>query len=275
MAKSDPFRRLKVGVLGCGNMGASIVRGLVEKSFYPQNIYVYDTDSKRTSALKREINVRVAKSNRQIASFCDVVLLAVKPQVIDAVLNEIALCTPRTALAVSIAAGIRIARIQKAFREKVGVIRVMPNMPALVGEGMSAYCLGPYATANHRRAAEMILKSIGEAVEVKESAMDLVTAISGSGPAYFFLLVEKMIEAACELGMKADIAKKLVYQTALGSAKALVSTGEDPEVLIARVASKKGTTEAALQLFKQKGFGKIVYDAIERASERSKELSQL
>jgi pyrroline-5-carboxylate reductase len=273
MTKDQLPRRLKVGVLGCGNMGQALSRGLVEHSFYPQNISVFDTDPKRTAELRREINVRVAKSSRQIASVADLVVLAVKPQVMESVLHEIGLCTPRTTAVLSVAAGIRIAQIQKAFKEKVGVIRVMPNMPALVGEGMSAYCLGPYATGHHRKLAETVLRSIGEVVEVKEGAMDLVTAISGSGPAYFFLLVEKMIEAACEMGMKADVAKKLVYQTALGSAKALIATREDPEVLIGRVASKGGTTEAALRLFRQKGFGKIVADAIGSAERRSKELS--
>lgn len=273
--KSDAHRRLKVGILGCGNMGSSIAKGLVEKSFYPQNILVFDTDPKKAAALKKEISVRIAKSNRQIASICDAVILAVKPQVIEAVLDEIALCTPKSCVVLSIAAGVKIARIQKAFKEKVPVIRVMPNMPAQVGEGMSAYCAGTYAGASHLKLAESILSAIGKGVEVKESAMDLVTAISGSGPAYFFLLAQKMVEAACEMGMKADIAKQLVVQTALGSAKALSASGDDPEALIEKVASKKGTTEAALKVFRQRGFGKIVAEAVEAASDRSEELSQL
>ncbi len=273
MAKFEAYRRTKVGVLGCGNMGSGIVRGLVDRSFYPQNLYVYDADPKKVSGLKREMSVRAAKSARHAASLCDVVILAVKPQVIGSVLHEIGLAMPRTTLVISVAAGVRLETIQKAFKEKVPVVRVMPNMPALVGEGMSAYCLGSHAGPSHQKITEAILGAIGEAVQVKEGLMDLVTALSGSGPAYFFLLAEKMIESACALGMKADIAKKLVYQTAVGSAAVLKRTQEDPEVLIERVASKGGTTEAALKVFRQKGLGKVVSDAIEAARERSKELS--
>lgn len=272
--KLESYRRLKVGVLGCGNMGASIVRGLVENSFYPQNVLVYDVDGKKVSALKKDISVRSAKSNRQVASICDVLILAVKPQVMPSLLEEISLCTPKQALVISIAAGIPIAVLQKGFKEKVGVIRAMPNMPAQVGEGMSAYCAGTYATAQHEKVAEAVLGAIGDAVPVREALMDLVTAISGSGPAYFFLLAQQMIQAANELGMKADVAKRLVYQTMLGSAKALAASGEDPEEMIARVASKKGTTEAALRVFRQKGFGKIVLDAVRAARDRSEALSR-
>lgn len=274
MTKIELTRRTKIGVLGCGNMGGAIVKGLVERSFYPQNITVFDTDAKKVSALRKEISVRAAKSNRQVASICDAVILAVKPQVMPGVLDEISLCTPKTSLMISVAAGIRLATLQKGFKEKVGIVRAMPNMPALVGEGMTAYCTGAYVTEPQRRIAEAVLGAVGETVQVKENAMDLVTALSGSGPAYFFLLVEAMVHAACELGMKTDTAKKLVTQTALGSAKALVTTGEDPDVMIERVASKKGTTEAALKVFRSKGFGKIVQDAIEAAQARSEELSR-
>ncbi len=274
MGKFEAYRRTKIAVLGCGNMGAAIIRGLVEHSFYPQNIHVFDTDPKKIQALKKEVSVRTAKSARHAASLCDVVILAVKPQVVASVLHEIGLATPKTTLVISIAAGIRIETIQKAFKEKVPVVRVMPNMPALVGEGMSAYCLGAFASASHQKVTEAILGAIGEAVQVKESLIDLVTALSGSGPAYFFLLAEKMIESACALGMKSDVAKKLVYQTAVGSAAVLNKTQEDPESLIARVASKGGTTEAALKVFRQKGLGKVVGDAIEAALKRSKELER-
>lgn len=273
VASKDLSKRIRVGVIGCGNMGTSIVRGLVEKSFYPQHIHVTDTDPKKITALRKDVPVRAVRSARQIASICDVIVLAVKPRTISSVVDEIALCTPKSALVISIAAGVRIADLQKGFREKVPLIRVMPNMPAQVGEGMSAYALGPYAAAAHEKTAETILGAIGEAVQVKEAAMDLVTAISGSGPAYFFLLAQTMIEAACELGMKADIAKKLVYQTGLGSAKALAVTQEDPETLIERVASKGGTTEAALKVFRRKGLGEIVALAVEAAMKRSAELS--
>ncbi len=254
-------------------MGASIIRGLVEASFYPQNLHITDSDAKKAQALKRDLGVKIAKSNRQAASVADAVILAVKPQVLDSVVDDLSSALPESALIISIAAGVPIARIQKHLKDKNPVVRVMPNLPALIGEGISAYALGSGSTARHRQITELILKAIGSAVEVKEPMMDLVTAVSGSGPAYCFLLAEKMIEAAYELGMKSDVAKKLVYQTFLGSAKMMVAGGDDPDTLIARVASKGGTTEAALKVFRSRGFGKVVREAMTAAQRRAGELS--
>ncbi|MBF0254275.1 MAG: pyrroline-5-carboxylate reductase, partial [Candidatus Omnitrophica bacterium] len=202
-----PQNRLKIGLIGCGNMGASILRGLVDSSFYPQNIHVFDVDTKKTALLKRRMSIRVAKTSRQAASIADVLILAVKPNMIVPVLDEIASCTPKTTLVISIAAGIPIARLSKAFKEKCPVVRVMPNMPSLIGAGISAYAMGSNTTSRHQTLVEAVLKSLGETVQVPEKAMNLVTAVSGSGPAYFFLLAEKMIEAACGMGLKADTAK--------------------------------------------------------------------
>lgn len=267
-------KNLKVAVLGCGNMGASIVRGLVDASFYPQNLHITDPDAKKAGELKKDLGVKVAKTNRQAVSIADAVILAVKPQVLDAVVDEFATALPKDTLVISIAAGVPIARIRKHLKEKNPIVRVMPNLPALVGEGVSAYALGSGAAPKHRQITELILKSIGSAVEVKEPLMDVVTAVSGSGPAYCFLLAEKMIESAYELGMKSETAKKLVYQTFLGSAKMMVQGDADPDELIARVASKGGTTEAALKTFRTRGFGKIVKEAMTSARRRAVELAK-
>jgi len=265
---------LKIGVIGAGNMGQALVRGLVEKSVYPQNISIFDVDKKKLDAVKKEAHVKIAKSNRQCVSLSDVVILAVKPQMMQQVVEEIASGLDKDALVISIAAGVPIAKIESYFKKPVSLIRVMPNMPALVGSGMSAFSLGKHATQKHRKIAEGILGAFGEIAQVPEKWLDLVTAVSGSGPAYFFLLTEKLIEAAYEMGMKVDVAKKIVYQTAFGSGKVLMQSQEDPEVLIDRVASKGGTTEAALKVFQKQGFGKIVQDAVKAAYKRSKEISQ-
>ena len=265
---------LKIGVIGAGNMGQALVRGLVEKSVYPQNISVFDIDRKKLDAVRKETHVRIAKSNRQCVSLSDVIILAVKPQILREVVEDIASGTDKESLVISIAAGVSLAKIESFFKKPVCLIRVMPNMPALVGAGMSAFSLGKHATARHRKIAEAILSAFGEYVPVPEKMLDLVTAVSGSGPAYFFLLAEKMIEAAYELGMKVDIAKKLVYQTAFGSGRILADSQEDPEDLIERVASKGGTTEAALKIFKKQGFGKVVHDAVRAAHRRSKEMRE-
>lgn len=263
---------LKISVLGCGNMGQALVRGLVEKSVYPQSISVYDVDAKKAEALRKEASVKVAKSGRLCATLADVVILAVKPQILPDVVKDISTVVGKDTLVLSIAAGVSVARIEQSFKKPACVVRAMPNMPALVGAGMSAFCAGRHAQAKHKKIAEAVLSSFGEVAQVPERWLDLVTAISGSGPAYFFLLAEKMIEAAYEMGMKVDLAKKLVYQTALGSGRVLAETSEDPEDLIGKVASKGGTTEAALKVFQKKGFGKIVQEAVKAACKRSIEL---
>lgn len=263
---------IKIAVVGTGNMGAALVKGLVEKSVYSQNISIFDADKKKMEALRKSCSVKAAKSNRLCVTLADVVILAVKPQILPEVIQDISTAVSKDTLVISIAAGVSMTKIESAFKKPVCLIRVMPNMPALVGSGMSAYSLGRHANTKHRRLAEAILSAFGEVALVPEKSIDLVTALSGSGPAYFFLLAEKMIEAAYELGMKVDLAKKLVYQTAFGSGRILSQTDDDPEDLIARVASKGGTTEAALKMFQKKGFGKIVQDAVKAAYKRSLEL---
>ncbi len=265
---------LKIGVIGAGNMGQALVRGLVEKSVYPQNIWVFDVERKKLDVIRKEANVKVAKTSRQCVSLSDVVVIAVKPQTVQQVIEEITTAVEKETLVISIAAGVPIQKIESFFKKPVSVIRVMPNMPALVGAGMSAFSLGKHATQKHRKIAEGILGAVGECVLVLEKNLDVVTALSGSGPAYFFLLAEKLIEAAYELGLKVDVAKKLVYQTAFGSGKVLVVDGSDPEDLMGRVASKGGTTEAALKVFQKEGIGKIIQDAVKAACKRSKEISQ-
>lgn len=272
-AAKSALTGLKIGLLGAGNMGTAIVRGLVEKSVYPQNISVFDVDAKKVAQIRKVANVKAAKSARQCVSLSDVVILAMKPQNLQEAVADVASSLDAQALVISIAAGVPIAKIESYFKKPISLIRVMPNMPALVGSGMSAFSVGRHATGKHKKIAEAVLGSFGEVTEVPERLLDLVTAVSGSGPAYYFLLAEKMIEAAYELGMKVDVAKKLVYQTALGSGRVMAG-GEDPEVLIERVASKGGTTEAALKVFRRMGFGKIVQDAVKAAYKRSRELRE-
>lgn len=272
MIAKNALTGLKIGIIGAGNMGQALIRGLVEKSVYPQNIAIFDVDKKKMDAVRKDARVRLAKSARQCASLSDVLILAVKPQTLAPVIEDVASVVERDTLVISIAAGVSLATLESAFKKPVFLIRVMPNMPALVGSGMSAFSLGRHAGPRHRKIAEAILSSFGEIAMVPEKLLDLVTAVSGSGPAYFFLLSQKLIESAYEMGMKVDVAKKLVYQTAMGSGRVMAESGDDPETLIERVASKGGTTEAALKVFQKQGLGKIVQDAVKAAYKRSKEL---
>ncbi|MBI4353234.1 MAG: pyrroline-5-carboxylate reductase [Candidatus Omnitrophica bacterium] len=274
MSVPSPLSGLKIGIIGAGNMGQALARGLAEKSVYPQNLSVFDIHSEKLQALKKECRIKPAKSARQCVSLSDVVILAVKPHLLEEVIREMAGAVEKDALVISVAAGVTLARIESFFKKPVPLVRVMPNMPALLGAGMSAFSLGRRASAKHRKIAEAILGGLGEKVEVPERMLDLVTAVSGSGPAYFFLLAEKLIEAAYQMGMKAAVAKKLVYQTAFGSGKVMTSSDEDPDVLIGRVVSKGGTTEAALRVFQKEGLGKVVQNAVKAAYKRSKEISE-
>lgn len=274
MSSKTVLSGVKIGVIGCGNMGRALVRGLVEKSAYPQNLTVFDVDAKKTAALKKDAAVKVAKTNRQCVSLSDVAILAVKPNILPEVCGEIATSLGKDCLVISVAAGVSIASIAGWLKRPVAIVRVMPNMPALVGAGMSAFSVGKHVSVKQRKAAEAVLSAVGEIQQVPEKALDLVTAISGSGPAYFFLLAEKLVEAAHGLGMKADAAKKLVYQTAFGSGRVMVESQEDPDVLIERVASKGGTTEAALKVFQRQGLGKVVQDAVKAACRRSREIRE-
>jgi pyrroline-5-carboxylate reductase len=265
---------MRIGIIGAGNMGSALAKGLVEKSVYPQNISIFDVEKKKIEQVRKDSHVKIAKSNRHCVSLSDVVILAVKPNVLQQAVEEIAGAVEKECLVISIAAGVTLAKIEGYFKKPVSLIRVMPNMPALVGAGMSAFSPGKHATPKHRKIAEAILGAFGEVTQVPEKSLDLVTALSGSGPAYFFLLAEKLIEAGYEMGMKVDVAKKLVYQTAFGAGKVMKESGDDPEELIEKVASKGGTTEAALKTFQRLGLGKIVHDSVKSAFKRSKEISQ-
>src|SRR5689334_22206261 len=176
---------LKLAVIGAGNMGGAIVGGLVEKSVYPQNISIFDVDKKKMDAIRKNASVKLAKSSRQCVSLADVVILSVKPQILQQAVAEFATGLGPQTLVISVAAGVPIHKIESYLKKPMPVIRVMPNMPALAGAGMSAFSLGRHATAKHRKIAEAILRAIGEAEQVPERLLDAVTAISGSGPAYF------------------------------------------------------------------------------------------
>ncbi len=266
----------KIGVIGLGNMGGAIVNGLLSSGAVKKaNIIGFDSDAaKRAAAVKKYGISATTRSILEVAAHCDIVIFAVKPQNIDEVLAEISFYG-KNRLYISIAAGITTRRIEKALARipKPRVIRVMPNTPALVGEGISAICKGRYAAAKDLKVANEIFSSVGEVVNLNEKHFDVVTAVSGSGPAYFFYFKEALIETAVSLGMDRVTAKRLVSKTALGSARLLIGSGQEPGVLRQRVTSKGGTTEQAIKVFDRSGMKRIVGKAVAAAVRRSKELS--
>lgn len=269
--RNDGF---SVGVIGCGNMGAALARGMVESRLLPAGRIVgYDSDRAKAKRLARSLKVNAARSVREVAA-CSVVLLAVKPQQMGEVLAEIRPHLGRRPLLISIAAGIRTRWIERRVGRGIPVVRVMPNMPALVRRGISAIARGASAGLKHQALAGRIFSSVGEVVQVEESRMDAVTAVSGSGPAYFFYLMEQLEKAGTHLGLPAAVARRLAVATAAGAGKLACCSGEEPARLRARVTSKGGTTEAAFNLFRRRKLDAIIQSGIRAAARRAKELSE-
>lgn len=265
--------KLTVGIIGCGNMGSALIQGLLRKRLVPaRRVVAWDSDESKLRTIKRRFGIRTARSNQEAAR-CAMVLLAVKPQQMLEVLKEIRPHLRTRTLVISIAAGIPTRLIERIVGRTVPVIRVMPNTPALVGAGISAVARGHAAREKDLKVAEKILGVVGEVIRVPERWMDAVTAVSGSGPAYFFFLMEEMIQAGRELGLSPSVVRRLVLQTAVGAARLAKDSQEDPSDLRARVTSKGGTTEAAFRVYEKAHLGEILRRGILAAAQRAKELT--
>jgi len=264
---------VKIGIIGCGNMGQALIRGIIATGFTTRrNIFCCDKDRNKINSLRPKFKIRIARSNSELVKKSDVLILAVKPQDVDTAIQDMA-SGLEGKLLISICAGISTRNLQKRLG-KVSVVRVMPNMPAQILQGISAISLGKYAARKDKTAAMSIFSCVGEVVEVEERLMDAVTAISGSGPAYFFYLVERLTEAAKKLGISHSLAQRLAVKTALGSAMLMNQSGQKPQDLRKRVTSKGGTTEAAFAVFRKKGLDKILSLAFKAAASRSKRLER-
>lgn len=266
-----------IGIIGSGNMGSSLIRALRAKGL---SIEVNDKDKAKLRKVCRQYSLRQAKSNIDLIKSSQVLIIAVKPQNIDSVLFEIdealALATNKSQadkLIISIAAGVTTKYIEKVIGGRARVIRVMPNLAASIAESMSAIAKGKFAKKADLKIAQDIFKLVGETITLGEKHIDLVTAVSGSGPAYFFYLMESLIDAAVSNGVGREDAKKIVLQTALGAA-GLALISQDPKELRRRVTSKKGITEAAVKIFEKRKLNKIIKDAVLAAKKRAKALSK-
>jgi pyrroline-5-carboxylate reductase len=265
-----------IGFIGAGNMAEALIKGIIKANICkPKNILVNDIRSERLEFMTRQYHVQAVTNSAAIAGQVDALILSVKPQNIANVLFEIESAVRSSTLVISIAAGIKIDEITAGIGDKA-IVRVMPNTPARIGEGASALFANIKARSMMDRAMR-IFSSIGRTVIVdNEDLIDVVTAVSGSGPAYFFLLMEEMIRTAYEMGLPPEIAKILVLQTAKGAALLAVERdkySESPSELRRKVTSPGGTTEAALKVFMAKNFPQLVTEALTAARNRSKELS--
>ena len=264
-----------IGFIGGGNMARSIVLGLLAKGRDPARVHVADIDAGKVEALAREHGVNAA-DHEQIAQVCDLIVLAVKPQ---AMAEACAALKPalagRAPLIVSLAAGISLSRIEALLGSELALVRCIPNTPALVGAGAAGLFANDRASAAQKQAIEELVNAVGVCAWCgRESDLDAITALSGSGPAYFFLFMEAMRNAACGLGLERGLAERLTGQTALGAAE-LVRTSElGLAELRAQVTSPGGTTEAAIARFEQGGLPRLVEQAMADAAERARELAR-
>jgi pyrroline-5-carboxylate reductase len=267
---------IKAAFVGGGNMGGALIRGLIARGLAANKISVGEAHQPRRIELADQLGVHVTADNREAVAGADVVVLAVKPQDMAGTVRALAtVFAQRTPLMISIAAGIRVADIVSWCGSSASVVRAMPNRPALNGAGATAIYAPAGTTEAHRGLAAQVLGAVGTTVWVQnEDALDVVTALSGSGPAYFFLLAELMTDAAVNLGLERDSARELAIQTLFGSGRMARDSDGDLARLRAEVTSKGGTTEAALRAFDAANLRGIVAAALSAATDRSREMAQ-
>jgi pyrroline-5-carboxylate reductase len=261
----------RLAILGTGKIGESLLAGLLSSDW--TDVVVTARRAERVDELKERYGVQATLSNPEAISGADIVVIAVKPQDIDALLGEIAPVVSPEQTVLSIAAAIRTSVIEQRLADGVPVVRAMPNAPSTVHEGIAGICAGAHAADENLALAEDVLAHLGRVVRLPEPAMDAVTAVSGSGPAYFALLAEAMIEAGILLGLSREVSTQLVVQTMLGTAKLLRDEKMHPVDLREAVTSPGGTTIRAIRVLEQEGVRAAFLNAIQAAMERSRELA--
>lgn len=265
----------RIAIIGCGNMGGNLIGGLIASGFPEKSISVADHNPAQLRAKASSYNVTISADNRQIVKDADIVVLAMKPQALKDALQgikpELAKQKP---LLISIAAGIKLSHLTDWAGEDMAIVRAMPNIATVLQAGATALIANQHTHAQHRELAERVMSSVGVVLWLDdETLMDVVTALSGSGPAYYFLVMEIMEKAAISLGLAPQHARLLTLQTAFGAAKMSLHSQHSPALLRQQVTSEKGTTEQALKVLTEGGIEQLFADAINSAHKRSIELS--
>ena len=269
------MEKKRIAVLGAGNMGAALLRGILASGWGRRGRLTASLPkAAKASALAKELGIRVGTSNLEAAKSADIVILAVKPQILGAVLDEVRPAMTREKLVVSIAAGFPTERIEAAVGPKVPVVRAMPNVAAVVRLSATVLCAGRHATAARMAEARKIFESIGLVVELPEYQLDAVTGLSGSGPMYVFQIVEGLSDAGVRVGLSRDVSTALTVQTMIGAAKMAEVMKIHPAVMKDLVTSPGGTAIAALHSLERNRLRAILMDAVEAATARSKELGR-
>lgn len=264
---------MKLGIIGFGNMAEAILGGILNAGFIEkENVTASGKDEAMLAKASEKYGIYVEPDNKKVVAHADVVLLSVKPQILADVISEIKDECTEDKLIISIAAGKSLQFMEEAFGCAHKIVRCMPNTPALVGEGSTGICFSDSVTANEKEYALNLFSCVGKAQEVPEKLMDVVVGVSGSAPAYVFMFIEAMADAAVEMGMPRAQAYTFAAQAVMGSAKLLLETGKHPGELKDMVCSPGGTTIAAVRVLEEKGMRVAVMDAVIKCTERSKEL---
>jgi pyrroline-5-carboxylate reductase len=270
-----PAPTLRWGFIGAGKMATALVRGMLRAGLAgPGAIVASDPHEAARSSLAAEADVAVLDDNAPVVERSDVLVLAVKPQVMGRVLEELRPLVGPSHLVISIAAGVPLQAMEGRLGPDRRLVRVMPNTPALLGAGASAYALGPHASRDDEAVVRSLLDSVGRSVRVPESLLDAVTGLSGSGPAFVYLMIEALSDGGVRVGLPRDVATMLAAQTVLGAARMVLETGLHPGVLKDQVASPGGTTIAGLHALERGGARAAFLDAVEAAARRSTELAE-
>jgi len=246
------MNKVKIGFIGAGNMGKAIINGLVNSDFISRdNILASEVSEQIAEKISSELGITVFTDNKELVNKSDIVILCVKPHFIQSVVENIKDCLTENKLLISIAAGISTGFIEKIIDDKISVIRVMPNTPALLGEGMAAICRGQYVSGEQMKFALELFSKVGRSIEIQEKLINAVTGISGSGPAFIYTIIEALADGGVKLGIPKNVAIELAAQTTLGAAKMVLETGKHPSVLKDEVTTPGGTTIAGLMVMEE------------------------
>jgi pyrroline-5-carboxylate reductase len=270
------LKKRRVGILGAGNMGEALIRGLLHgRVCRPEQILCSDTQPERLEAIRKTYGVKGTSDNSAVVKQSEIIILSIKPQIMKEVMEEVAEYLDLTKLIISIAAGVPLEVIESCAKKELRMIRVMPNICVSVREAGSAISGGRHATQDDLMIAKTIFNSVGKSLFVEEHLLDAVTGLSGSGPAYIFLIIDALADAGVKVGLPRHDALILASQTVLGSAKMLIETGEHPGKLRDMVTSPGGTSIAGLHALEQGGLRATLINAVEAATLRSKVLGEM
>ena len=265
----------KIGVIGAGKIGSAIARGIIRAGLVKkENVMASDVSDELRQAIARDLDIKVTPDNGALCDFAEITILAVKPQIVDPVAREIAKKLGKSKLLISVAAGVPLGRIETHLEPGARVVRVMPNIPCVIGAGAAGFAGGGHATAADLEKVGAILNSFGVGLAVEEKYLDAVTGLSGSGPAYVFLFMEALADGGVQVGLSRDVALKLAMQTVYGAARMALESNKHLSELKDEVTSPGGTTIAGLYAMEQNGFRGTVMDAVVNATKRSQELGK-